>query len=127
VNYSGAWLSFPESVWFNLVRTWYTGQSGAPVHNTLKSLPPFNFVPNLKLLLVCVEPYTPIIHEFYSKLVSPFFCVGHSTTKINCGKRLTLFPFQIAFTPLSSSKPKVSVECALCSNLLIYEMYLNIV
>jgi hypothetical protein len=38
--------------------------SGALVHNTLKSLLCFNLVPNLNLLLVCVEPYAPVIHEF---------------------------------------------------------------
>jgi hypothetical protein len=43
---------------------WRTGQSGAPVHNTLKSLLLLILVPNLNLLLVCVEPYAPVIHEF---------------------------------------------------------------
>jgi hypothetical protein len=38
--------------------------SGAPVHSTLKSMLRFNLVPNLNLLLVCVEPYAPVIHEF---------------------------------------------------------------
>jgi hypothetical protein len=71
VNYSGARLRFPESGWLELVWPgapdtvlWHTGQSGAPVHNTLKSLLRFNLVPNLDLLLVCVEPYAPAIHEF---------------------------------------------------------------
>jgi hypothetical protein len=73
---------------------WHTGQFGAPDHSTLSSLLRFNLVLNLNLLLVCIEPYAPVIHEFYSKLVSPFVCVGHSTTKINCRKRLTLFHFQ---------------------------------
>jgi hypothetical protein len=41
-----------------------------------------------------VEPYARVEHVFSSKLVSPYICVGHSTTKINCRKRLTLFPFQ---------------------------------
>jgi hypothetical protein len=43
---------------------WHTGQSGALVHSTLKSLLLFVLVPNFNLLLVCVEPYAPIIHEF---------------------------------------------------------------
>jgi hypothetical protein len=38
MNYSGAQLNFPKSGWFVFVRTWCTGQSGAPVHNTLKFL-----------------------------------------------------------------------------------------
>jgi hypothetical protein len=47
----------------NTVR-WHTGHSGAPYHNTLNSLLRSNLVPNLNLLLVCVEPYAPVIHEF---------------------------------------------------------------
>jgi hypothetical protein len=43
---------------------WHTGQSGAPVHSTLKSLLLLILVPNLNLLLVCVELYAPVIHEF---------------------------------------------------------------
>jgi hypothetical protein len=40
-------------------------QSGAPVHSTLKFLLLLlNWVPNLNILLVCVEPYAPVIHEF---------------------------------------------------------------
>jgi hypothetical protein len=57
VNYSGARLSFPESGWFIFIRTWCTGQFGAPVHITLNSLLQFIFVPNLNLLLVRVEPF----------------------------------------------------------------------
>jgi hypothetical protein len=41
-----------------------TGQSGAPDYNTLSFLLRFNLVPNLNLLLVCIEPYAPVIHEF---------------------------------------------------------------
>jgi hypothetical protein len=71
VNYSGARLRFPESGWLALygpgapdtVR-WHTGQSGASDYNTLSSLLRFNLVPNLNLLLVYVEPYAPVIHEF---------------------------------------------------------------
>jgi hypothetical protein len=48
----------PDNVW------WHTGQSGAPEHNTVSSLLRFNLVPNLNILLVCVEPYAPVIHEF---------------------------------------------------------------
>jgi hypothetical protein len=40
VNYSGACLRFAESGWFDVVRSWCTGQSGAPFHITLKSLCP---------------------------------------------------------------------------------------
>jgi hypothetical protein len=43
---------------------WHTGQSGASDHSTLSSLLRFNLVCNLNLLLVCVEPYAPVIHEF---------------------------------------------------------------
>jgi hypothetical protein len=49
-------MCFPESGWLTLF--------GAPDHNTLSSLLRFNLVPNLNLLLVCVEPYAPVIHEF---------------------------------------------------------------
>jgi hypothetical protein len=52
---------------------WHTGQSDAPDHSTLGFFAPLYLNPNFNLLLVCV---------------------GHSTTKINTGKRLTLFPFQ---------------------------------
>jgi hypothetical protein len=65
VNYSGACLCFPESGCLAPVRPWCTGQSGAPGHNTLESLLLLlNWVPNLNILLVCVEPYAPVIHEF---------------------------------------------------------------
>jgi hypothetical protein len=58
-----AWLLYgpgaPDTV------QWHTGQSGAPDHNTLKSLLLLlNWVPNLNILLVCVEPYAPVIHVF---------------------------------------------------------------
>jgi hypothetical protein len=64
VNYSGARLHFLESGWLALVRSWCTGQSGAPEHSTVSSLLRFNLVTNLNILLVCVEPYAPVIHEF---------------------------------------------------------------
>jgi hypothetical protein len=64
MNYSGARLRFPESDSLTLVRSWCTGQSGAPDHITLSSLLRFNLVPNLNLLLVCVEPYALVIHGF---------------------------------------------------------------
>jgi hypothetical protein len=41
VNYSGARLRFPKSGWFNPVRAWCTGQSRAPIHNSLKLFAPF--------------------------------------------------------------------------------------
>jgi hypothetical protein len=65
VNYSEARLRFPESGWFRSV--W----PGAP--DTVRCANPqhtqvlcsvLNWVPNLILLLVCVEPYAPVIHEF---------------------------------------------------------------
>jgi hypothetical protein len=64
VNYSRARLRFLDSGRLTLVQSWCTGQSGAPDHNTLSSWLRFNLVPNLNLLLVCVEPYAPVIHEF---------------------------------------------------------------
>jgi hypothetical protein len=61
-------------------REWLVGSCTALVHRTLSSGTPnspvrqttthsssllrFNLVPNLNLLLVCVEPYAPVIHEF---------------------------------------------------------------
>jgi hypothetical protein len=41
VTYSGARLHFPESGWLKLVRSWCTGQSGAPFFSTLKLFVPF--------------------------------------------------------------------------------------
>jgi hypothetical protein len=65
VNYSRARLRFLESGWLTPERPWGTGQSGASFFSTLKSfLLRFNRVPNLNILLVCVEPYSPEIHEF---------------------------------------------------------------
>jgi hypothetical protein len=40
MNYSGAALEKPESGEFELVRSWHTGQSGAPDQGTLKILAP---------------------------------------------------------------------------------------
>jgi hypothetical protein len=43
------------------------GTPDSPVRQStthLNSLLQFNLVPNLNLLLVCVEPYAPEIHEF---------------------------------------------------------------
>jgi hypothetical protein len=45
VNYSGVRLVKPESGWFSPVRTWHTGQSGAPDHNTLGFFAPLNLDP----------------------------------------------------------------------------------
>jgi hypothetical protein len=45
VNYSGVRLEKPESGWFIFVRTWCTGQSGAPVHNTLGFFVPLKLDP----------------------------------------------------------------------------------
>jgi hypothetical protein len=72
VNHSGARLHFPESVRLTPVRSWCTGH--CPVaHRTVRYansqhtqvlLLLWNCVPNLNLLLVCVEPYAPIIYKF---------------------------------------------------------------
>jgi hypothetical protein len=44
---------------------WHTGQSGAPTpQHTQVLLLLSNCVPNLILLLVCVEPYAPVKHVF---------------------------------------------------------------
>jgi hypothetical protein len=64
MNYSGARLIFPTVAALDLYRhgapdtvRWHTEHSGALVHSTLKSLLRFKLVPNLNLLLACVEPY----------------------------------------------------------------------
>jgi hypothetical protein len=72
VNYSGARLRFsPEwllgSCTALVQRTLSGGKPDNPVrqtttHSSLFS--PFELVPNLNILLVCVEPYAPVIHEF---------------------------------------------------------------
>jgi hypothetical protein len=60
----------------------------------LVSFAPSNWIPNLNIYWFVLNLFAPVADVFYSKLVSPYICVGHSTTKINSGKRLTLFPFQ---------------------------------
>jgi hypothetical protein len=45
VNYSGVRLLKPESGWFNPVRAWYTGQSGALDQSTLGFFCSFEFDP----------------------------------------------------------------------------------
>jgi hypothetical protein len=59
----------------------------------LVSFAPLKLIPNLNIYWFVLNLYAPVEHVFYSKLVSPCICVGHSTTKINCRKRLTLFLF----------------------------------
>jgi hypothetical protein len=56
VNYSGARSEKPEGGEFGVVRSWCTGQSGAPDQGTLGSFATLHLNPNLDLLLVCVEP-----------------------------------------------------------------------
>jgi hypothetical protein len=56
VNFSGARLEKPEGGEFGVVRSWHTGQSGAPDQGTLGSFAPLILDPNFVLLLVCVEP-----------------------------------------------------------------------
>jgi hypothetical protein len=67
--------------------------SGAPDHNTLGFFAPLYLISNLNIYWFVLNLYAPIEHILSSKLVSPYIYVEHSTTKINCGKRLTLFPF----------------------------------
>jgi hypothetical protein len=56
---------FPESGWLTLVRSGCTGQSGVPFFSALKSFCSVEFVSlTWFFLLVCVEPYAPVIHEF---------------------------------------------------------------
>jgi hypothetical protein len=57
MNYSGARSEKPESGQFTLVRTWCTGQSGAPDQGTLGLFAPLYLNPIFNLLLVCVEPF----------------------------------------------------------------------
>jgi hypothetical protein len=56
VNYSGARPEKPESGEFETVRSWCTGQSGAPDQGTLGFFAPLFLNPFFNLLLVCVEP-----------------------------------------------------------------------
>jgi hypothetical protein len=71
VNYSGAHLNFPESGCLAPVRPWCsehcpvahrTVRCARPQHKSLLLL--LNWVANLNILLVCVEPYAPVIHVF---------------------------------------------------------------
>jgi hypothetical protein len=70
-------------------RTLSDGTPDSPVrqsttHSSLRSVS--NLVPNLNLLLVCVEPFAPVIHEFKSKPVSPYVCVDDQPPKLIMGK-----------------------------------------
>jgi hypothetical protein len=56
VNYSGVRPEKPESGELDVVRSWCTGQSGAPDQGTLGFFTPLFLNPFLNLLLVCVEP-----------------------------------------------------------------------
>jgi hypothetical protein len=56
VNYSGARSEKPESGELDVVRSWGTGQSGAPDQEILGFFAPLSLIPNFNLLLVCVEP-----------------------------------------------------------------------
>jgi hypothetical protein len=56
VNYSGARPEKPESGEFEIVRSWCTGQPGAPDQGTLGFFAPLYLNPIFNLLLVCVEP-----------------------------------------------------------------------
>jgi hypothetical protein len=56
LNYSGATLEKPETAKFDPVRSWCTGQFGAPDQSTLSFFAPFFLNPFFVLLLVCVEP-----------------------------------------------------------------------
>jgi hypothetical protein len=72
VNYRGARPRIPESGWLTSVRSWCTGHCPM-AHRTVRCANSqhtqvlcsvSNCVPNLNILLVCVEPYAPVIHEF---------------------------------------------------------------
>jgi hypothetical protein len=56
VNYSGARWRKPESGWFEIVRSWCTGQSGAPDQGTLGFLLLCIWTLSSIFLLICVEP-----------------------------------------------------------------------
>jgi hypothetical protein len=56
VNYSGARPEKPKGGEFGTVRSWCTGQSGAPDQGTLGFFALLFLNPNFDLLLVCVEP-----------------------------------------------------------------------
>jgi hypothetical protein len=56
MNYSGVRSEKPEGGEFGVVRSWCTGQSGAPDQGTLGFLLLLNLNPFFNLLLVCVEP-----------------------------------------------------------------------
>jgi hypothetical protein len=56
VIFSGVRLLKPESGLLDFVRSWCTGQSGAPDQSTLGFFAPLILNPNFDLLLVCVEP-----------------------------------------------------------------------
>jgi hypothetical protein len=56
MNYSRAALEKPETVEFDPVRSWCTGQCGAPDQGTLGYFAPLNLNPFFNLLLVCFEP-----------------------------------------------------------------------
>jgi hypothetical protein len=101
VIFSGVRLQKPESGQLILVRSRCTGH--CPVaHQTVRCVRPehtrflcsFVFNPNFNLLLVCVEPLCTCRTYNLEQTSYSNICVGHSTTKINTGKRLTIFPFQ---------------------------------
>jgi hypothetical protein len=72
VNYSGARPIIPENGYLTFVRSWCTGHCpvahrivrSANFQHTQVLAPVFDRVPNLISLLVCVEPFAPVIHEF---------------------------------------------------------------
>jgi hypothetical protein len=54
--FSGVRLEKPKSGQLILVRSWCTGQSGAPDQSTLSFFAPLYLNPNFNLLLIYVEP-----------------------------------------------------------------------
>jgi hypothetical protein len=64
MNYSGGRLEKPESGWFSPVRTWCTGQSGAPDHNTLGFFAPLDLIPNLNIYWFVLNLCAPVEHIF---------------------------------------------------------------
>jgi hypothetical protein len=72
VNYSGAWLSFPESGWFIFVRTWCAGhclvahrtvRCASPQH-TQVSFAPLNLIPNFNIYWFVLNLFAPVEHVF---------------------------------------------------------------
>jgi hypothetical protein len=64
MNYSGVRPEKPESGEFEIVRSWCTGQSGAPDQGTLSFLAPLNLNPILNIYWFELNLYAPVEHVF---------------------------------------------------------------